>query len=312
MKTLKKGDFIVIKFGKKLAHAKVINPPNQLERMNVFTQGTLKWIDAADFVRMGEKGASLKKGDFITNSENLKASKPGSIHVEMNDKKIPLSGKTVRIENESSMASVLDEPEPENKLEHGAYPGPKKTAPKISITTDDETLLAECKKRDVFNVTELSDAIGKSTPATKHMVDRLVSLGWIEAIDDNSFGITKAGASHKPGAAKPKTEIKKLKTDKKSGEVSVSKREQILTLLKDPEMTVKMIQDKTGAAPSYIRGIRERNAKKMDIPEEGSLKRKVFDELRLGGTLVDVAKRCKVTVSYAYQIKQQMQAAKII
>jgi hypothetical protein len=346
--SLKKGDFIVIKFEKKLAHAKVINPPTQPKagkpRMNVFAQGTLKWIDADQFVRMGEKGASLKAGEFITNKENLKPAKQketasdiqkeiaelgtGKTVVVMNEKVIPLSGETIRIEKESSVADIVDSDPVIKKLEpgtpvlsneetskmvdHGAYPVPSIA----TLTETDEFYLAPFRKGKTgksLTVEQVSDAVGKSTPATKHAIERLASMGYLDLMnaDLQEYALSIKGLKHVPGTAKPKSEIKKLKIDK-TGEAVVSKKERVLALLKNPDLTIKDIHDMTGAAQSYIRGVRERNAKKMDVPKEGTIKRKVYDALRLGGTLVDVAKSCKVTISYAYQIRQQMLSAKII
>jgi hypothetical protein len=324
MEKLKKGQFIVIKFEKKLANAKVINPPNDLGRMNVFTQGTLKWINVSDFVRNGEKNAILKKGVFVTkekeSAEDIQkaiaelGSDPKTV-VVMNDKAIKLSGEKIRIEaSKNTLADVADDDQKQDMVEHGAYPGPTVT---IDLTDADELYLAPFRKGKsgkTLTVEQVSDMVGKSTPATAHALDRLRGLGFLELINSElkEYALSIKGLKHVPGTAKKKSDVPKLKIDKKSGEVAHSKKDMVLMLLKDPTHTVKSIAEATGAAQSYIRGIRERNAKKMDVPEEGSIKRKVYDALRTGGTLVDVAKKCKVTISYAYQIRQQMLSAKII
>jgi DNA-directed RNA polymerase specialized sigma subunit len=170
------------------------------------------------------------------------------------------------------------------------------------------------KSGKTLTVEQVSDMVGKSTPATAHALTRLHGLGFLELLNTElkEYALTIRGLKHVPGNVKPKSDVPKLKTDKQSGEVEVSKKNRVLTLLKNPDLTVKQISEMTGAAQSYIRGIRERAAKKMGEPKAGSIKRKVYDALRAGGTLVDVAKRCKVTVSYAYQIRQQMLSAKII
>jgi hypothetical protein len=310
MEKLNKGDFIVIKFEKKLAHAKVVAHVPEKGRINVFTQGTLKWIDDSAFVRMGEKGASLKAGEFVKpkkeSSDDIKKEiaelgKSGTTHsVVMDDKVIPLSGETVRIEKESSVASIADQP-----------------SVNIELTETDEMYLAPFRKGKTgksLTVEQVSDMVGKSTPATAHALHRLCGLGYLELLNSElkEYALSIRGLKHNTGTAKKTADVPKLKTDKKSGEVALSKKDRVLALLKNPDLSVKQIAEMTGAAQSYIRGIRERTAKKMDVPEEGSIKRKVYDALRAGGTLVDVAKRCKVTISYAYQIRQQMLSAKII
>jgi DNA-binding Lrp family transcriptional regulator len=325
MEKLNKGEFIVIKFEKKLAHAKVIAHVPEKGRLNVFTQGTLKWINDTDYVSPGEKGSDLKKGTFITDATNAAAVK----------KMFKKKETTVDIQKEIASLGggdvVHSGPEtptihiPKTDIvDHGAYPdnvaqpSAEKLKDSIVLTETDEMYLAPFRKGGksgkTMTVEQVSDAVGKSTPATKHAVERLASMGYLDLINAelHEYALSIKGLKHIPGNVKPASDVKKLKTDKKSGEVELTKKDRVLTLLKNPNLTVKEIAETTGASQSYIRGVRERAAKKMDVPEKGSVKRAVYDALRAGGTLVDVAKRCKVTISYAYQIRQQMLSAKII
>lgn len=306
MEKLKKGDFIIIKYERKLAHAKVVNPPNKLGRYNVFTQGKLRWLDVDTFVRMGEKDASLKAGEFITNKENLKS--VPKIVAPSGESLSPVPDAIIN-NGVEKLANKIDE------LAVSEFETAIKSVASV-ITTDDEMYMAPFRKGKTgktLTVEQLSDAVGKSTPATKHAVERLVALGYLDLIsaDIHEYALSIKGLKHIPGTAKPKSEIPKLKTEK-SGEVKLSKKNRVLTLLKNPELTVKQIAEMTTSSQSYIRGIKERSAKKMELPEAGTKKREVYDALLLGGTLVEVSKKCKVTISYAYQIRQQMQSAKII
>jgi hypothetical protein len=324
MEKLKKGDFIIIKFEKKLANAKVIAHVPEKKRLNVFTQGTLKWMDDSVFVRMGEKGVSLKAGEFVSGKalieKEQKSQKPTTAEIlnEIeslgdNDNLIPVVVKHLDavITPSKPITEPVIEAGSDDKLDHGA------TALNIQLTQTDEMYLAPFRKGKsgkCMTIEQVSDAVGKSTPATKHAIERLHNLGYLDLISTElkEYALSIKGLKHVPGTAKPTSSVPKLKADKKSGEVSTSKKETVLTMLKDPTHTVKSIAEATGASQSYIRGIRERSAKKMEIPEKGTTKRAVYDALRTGGTLVDVAKRCNVTVSFVYQIRQQMLSAKVL
>lgn len=336
MKKLNKGEFIVIKFEKKFAHAKVVAHVPEKKRLNVFTQGTLKWIDDTDYVGMAtHDNCDLKKGVFIEKPKGGETTSFGSIDpknltpipaevIEMGVEKLGAAIDKMVIEKLEEIADggadaklsdgTMIDINTVDMVEHGAYPDNISTK---ELTETDEMYLTPFRKGKsgkTLTVEQVSDMVGKSTPATAHALTRLQGLGFLELLNTElkEYALTIRGLKHVPGNVKPKSDVPKLKTDKQSGEVEVSKKNRVITLLKNPDLTVKQISEMTGAAQSYIRGIRERAAKKMEEPKAGSIKRKVYDALRAGGTLVDVAKRCKVTVSYAYQIRQQMLSAKII
>lgn len=180
-----------------------------------------------------------------------------------------------------------------------------------NMTEEHERILAFVIHDAPTTAENVSAQIGRSTLGVKIALSQLQARGYVAA-HEGIYAPTGKGLAYEVGTGRPDGKIPKLKTDKKTGEALITKKERVLALLSEGSMSVSQISELTGAAQSYIRGVRERSAKEMEMPKTGTTKREIYDMLRKGASLATVATTCHVTIAYAYQVKQRMISAKII
>ena len=101
----------------------------------------------------------------------------------------------------------------------------------------------------------------------------------------------------------------KIKTVKKSNEIT--KYDRIINLVKAGHSHAE-IAEILNTSEGYIRDIVLMHMKKMKIPKEGTLKKEIFDLIKLGESVKDVAKKVGKSYTYINKIKRQMSTSNYI
>lgn len=302
VKELKNGDLIMVKLEGEEAKAKFLKASADETKINVFVKSKLKWIPSEDFIGMAEPLSFVGKS-------GQDAGKPAA----------PAPAKEKKKAAKKAEKAAPNEPESTIAPEAGKDEGEGAQAPeelKLS-QTQSKILTALAEKSKPMDILTLAEVTGILNPQIRKASEGLVSAGLITFEEKNETGavleITEKGKTFNPMAKKAAKKAPKKVKAKKEGDASApSKRDQVLNLLKNKDLSIEDIAEKLDTDPNYVREIKASTSKKMEEPDKNSTKGIVFAALKKGKSAKEVAASAKVSTVYVYKIQKQMQSAGLI
>lgn len=309
VKELKNGDLILVKLDGEECKAKFLKLNSDGTKMNVFVKAKLLWVAPDTFIGMAQPLAIVGKDENTAQEAKVEATAPAP------KAKAKGSKKGAQAAENKAESTQAEEPAKTEGAKEASLKSLKLSATQSKVLTA-IAQVPDGKEIDILNLAEIT---GILNPQIRKAAEGLVSAGLITMTDEKETGtkfqITESGEqlNNTPMAKKAaKKPAKKVKA-KSSGDANEpSKRDQIVNLLKNKDLSVDDIADKMDTDPNYVREIKASLNKKMDEPEKGTTKREVFDLLKKGKSAKEAAASAKVSTVYVYKIQKQMQAAGVI
>lgn len=311
MSNLKNGDLIMIKYNGEEVKAKFLKTNADGSKLNVLAKGKLTWIPVSDHIGMAEPlDLSKKKDDKVVGSADAKKDSRESKGAKKD------SRESKKIES-SELAEQGQEPSTEVEAGQNKGGGESSSNEKeISLTKHQAAVLDFLISKGEGgseNPYEISVETGLLVPQIEKAAEGLVKAGLILRSESKETGVilslTQKGFTMKTAAKKSATKnraaVKKMKPAAK-GDAVVSKRDQVIALLKDKSLTINDIAEKLDTDPNYVREIKTSISKKIEEPESGSTKAKIWKMLKDGKSVKEVAEKMEKSSVYVYKIQKQM------
>jgi predicted transcriptional regulator len=311
MDKLKNGDLIKVNYSGKEASAKFLKLNGDGTKMNVVVQARLQWLPVSDFIGMGEKeekGQEPKK--------EVKASKETKVKTDS-----PKPEKKAKKQPETSADETKGDASEETTSE-------KKEAEKpVKLSAHQIKILEAIKDAKLTEINEIAMRSGILNPQIRKAADGLIKSGYLIIEETEQTGthyqLTETGIQLIENQNNQNTEIMakkkvtkkapaKVVKAKKEGKVELSKKDQIIALLKNKDLTITDVAEKMDTDVNYVREIKASIQKKMDEPDKDSKKGKVFKMLQSGKSAKEIAVTLKVSSVYVYKIKGQMTSAGVL
>ncbi len=327
MSNLKNGDLIMIKLEGKEVKAKYLKENGDGNKIQVFAGGKLQWVPIEDYTGPAQpldlsnntKAEVKKATDKVVASAEGKGE--GDKKEENNPKKDSRESKTKAKADKKAKKGAESGQEQSSPVAAAQNEGEAESAsnePEIELTKTQATVLEHLigKGIDVSEeLNELSLATGLLNPQIEIAAMELVTAGLITREENQETGIrykiTQNALDMKKKSPKNRAAVKKMKPAAK-GEAALSKRDQVIALLKDKALTVNDIAEKLDTDPNYVREIKTSINKKVDEPEAGSVKAKIWKLLKDGKTAKEVAEKVEKSSVYVYKIQKQMVSAGVL
>lgn len=309
MSNLKNGDLIMIRYNGEEAKAKFLKKNADETKLNVFAKGKLLWVPATDFIGMAEP-LSIVKNDG--GDDKVVAEKSAK-----DPKKDSRESKKTKETKIAAPKEAEQGQETPSGVEAGENTGGGESSSnekEISLTKHQAAVLdylitkGEGGSDDPLTI---SEETGLLVPQINKAADGLAKAGLITRDESKETGIklilTQKGftMSTKKKSTKNRAAVKKMKPAAK-GEASLSKRDQVIALLKDKALTINDIAEKLDTDPNYVREIKTSISKKIEEPETNTTKGKIWKMLKDGKTAKEVADKVGKSSVYVYKIQKQM------